>query len=140
MKKTIYLLSIAFLICFEGIAQNMTIPAPNTPNTLFLKYSISLNGEAYVPKVNISEYPETRDYKPVYLFFSDGVMNASLSIIRNYFYAIDPEECAYIDPALYNSVSLSREQLEVLVPKLRKTTMGNLKHLGKIHNERSSLY
>jgi hypothetical protein len=112
MKKLIILLIVTMFVTISNQAQTMTVPDPNTPNTLFLKFSHTLNSpHAYITDVNISEYPETRDYKPIYSFISGGVMNASLSIIRNWFYAIDPEECAYIDPALYNSVSLSREQL-----------------------------
>ncbi|MCU0440340.1 MAG: hypothetical protein MUC49_20815 [Raineya sp.] len=110
MKK-IFLFAVIFL-AISSQAQTMTVPDPNTPNTLFLKFSTVLNGEnSYVPKRDISEYEEVINYKPVYLFWSDAVKNASMSILMNMFYAIDPEEFAYIDPALYNSVSLSQEQL-----------------------------
>ncbi|MCU0440339.1 MAG: hypothetical protein MUC49_20810 [Raineya sp.] len=129
MKKILVLFIMVALIATNSQAQNMTVPDPNTPNTLFLKFSHTLNSPyAYIPDVDISEYEEVSNYKPLYLFTSGGIMNASLSIMRNYFYAINPEEFAYIDPALYNSVSLSKSQLiDVLKTK---TTDDGKNYLG----------
>jgi hypothetical protein len=111
MKKLLLLFVMVALIATYSQAQTMPIPASNVSNTLFLKYSQTLNSPySYLPKVNIST-TRVRDFKPVYSFISDAVKNASSSIMEDYFYVIEPEEFAYIDPTLYNSVSLSREQL-----------------------------
>ncbi len=48
----------------------------------------------------------------MYLFWSNNsTKNASQSIMRNCFYIPNPEEFAYIDPAMYDAISLSRVQL-----------------------------
>lgn len=129
MKKILVLFIMVALIAHNSQAQNMTVPDPNTPNTLFLKYSKVLNGEySYRPKVDVSPYLETIDYKPVYSFISDAVMNSSMGILMNYFYTIDPEEFAYIDPALYNSVSINQAQLIDILKT--KTTDDGRNYLG----------
>ena len=125
MKNILVLLFVTVFATISSQAQNMTVPDPNTPNTLFLKFSFALNDgtSSYLPKHNISIYSEVKDYKPLYLFTSNGVMNASKSILMNMFYAIDSEEFAYIDPALYNSVSLNQAQL-IDVLKTKTTDEG----------------
>ena len=116
MKKTFYLLSIAFLICFQGVAQNMPLPDPNTPNVLFLKYSNALNG---VNSYRMSDVRMPNDFIEsrfcyFYLKVTDANNNHSGKLIQK-LYVIDSEEFAYTDAAVYNSVSLDVNQLGELL-------------------------
>jgi hypothetical protein len=122
MKKLLLLICVVF-ISLQTQAQNMPIPSSSASNTLFLKFSHVLNSpHAYISSHDIST-SNIRDYKPVYSFISGGVMNTSMSILMNWFYAIDPSEFAYIDPTIYDTVSLNREQL-VNILKTKTTDDG----------------
>jgi hypothetical protein len=116
MKKTIYLFVIAFLICLQTKAQNMPVPDPNTPNVLFLKYSVILNGNNssfFDDQIRISETEAIRRPTYTYLHKLVGEMG-----VWQKFYVPNPEEFAYIDPTSYNAVSLSKMQLyNILNPK-----------------------
>jgi hypothetical protein len=132
MKKTIYLLSIAFLICFQGLAQTMPIPAPNTPNVLFLKYSTTINmpntsSQGYI---RISETEEIK--RPTYRYIQKLV--GDKMAVAERFYVPNPEEFAYIDPAVYNSVSLDLNQLyNLLKPKDINSRQAFLKTFTEIY-------
>ncbi|GAB4127512.1 MAG: hypothetical protein OHK0045_17180 [Raineya sp.] len=120
IMKKIFLFMSLLLILGSLQAQVLPIPNPSTPNVLFLKYSIVLNGEhSFIPESNISIYPEPVDFKPVYLFWSDdNAKNASMSILMNFFYVPNENEFAYIDPSAYNDIAISRTQLvEILRTK-----------------------
>jgi len=128
MKKVFLFLSV-LLVLQQTKAQNMPVPSPNAGNTLFLKFSHELNSiYAYLPESNISKYPEPVSFKPVYSYTSNGVSDASGSIMRNYFYVPNPDEFAYIDPAVYNSVSISRVQLIDILKT--KTISGGKEYLN----------
>lgn len=110
MKYAIFLFALIAFV--NSSAQQMPVPDPNTTNVLFLKYSKLLNEEhSFIPKSNISKYPEPVNFKPVYLFFSFTMHDASGNIMRNCFYIPNPEEFAYIEPTTYEAVALSRVQL-----------------------------
>jgi hypothetical protein len=119
MKYLIFLFAFVMFLSINSTAQQMPIPTPNTPNVLFLKYSIVLNGEhSLIPKSNVSKYPEPVNFKPVYLFWSDNIKNTSMSILMNFFYVPNENEFAYIDPSAYNDIAISRTQLvEILKTK-----------------------
>ncbi|MFN3316708.1 MAG: hypothetical protein ACK40K_07835, partial [Raineya sp.] len=115
------------LITFGTInstAQQMPVPAPNTFNVLFLKFSHILNNPySYMSESDISKYPEPVNFKPVYSFNSNNIKNASMSILMNFFYVPNPDEFAYIDPSAYNDVAISRVQL-VDILKTKTTQEG----------------
>ena len=123
MKKLFLFMS--FLLILGSLqAQVLPIPTPSTPNVLFLKFSYILNTPySYMHESNISKYPEPLNFKPVYSFTSDGVKNASMSILMNFFYVPNPDEFAYIDPSVYNNVAISSAQL-VDILKTKTTQEG----------------
>lgn len=132
MKKIIYLLSVAFLLCFQGIqAQQMPAPDPNTPNVLFLKYSTTLNraGNNREAQVRISENEAI--WRPTYIYLQKLVGERGVS---ERFYVPNPDEFAYIDPTVYNAVSLDLNQLyNLLNPKNVNTRQAYLKTFHEIY-------
>lgn len=113
MKKTIYLLVIAFFICLQTMAQNMPVPDPNSSNVLFLKFSSTLNSNNsyYESQIRISEVEAIR--RPTYTYVK--TIDGNIERLMQRFYVPNPEEFAYIDPATYNSVSLDLIQLATLL-------------------------
>jgi hypothetical protein len=132
MKKTIYLFSIAFLICFQGLAQTMPIPDPNTTNVLFLKYSTVFNGDKsyYDSHVRVSQTEVIK--RPAYMYVQK--LTGDRIAVAERFYVPNPEEFAYIDPAVYNSVSLDLNQLyNLLKPKDLNSRQPFLKTFHEIY-------
>jgi hypothetical protein len=128
MKKVFLFLSV-LLVLQQTKAQNMPIPSPNAGNVLFLKFSFSLNSSRgyFIDDVSISPQGN-RDFKPVYPYLGHNVSDASGSMMMNFFYVPNPDEFAYIDPAIYNSVSISRVQLIDILKT--KTISGGKEYLN----------
>ncbi|MCU0439405.1 MAG: hypothetical protein MUC49_16050 [Raineya sp.] len=113
MKKTIYLLSVVFLICFQGVAQNMPLPDPNTPNILFLKFSKILNSpKSFTEALVRSNNGVDLEWQNSYLFYSKDNQGRNINLE---FYTLDKNYCGYTELATYNNVAISKEQLKALL-------------------------
>lgn len=117
MKKTIYLLLLAFLFAFQEMqAQQMPAPDPNTPNVLYLKFSKALNTEYALTEARVrSANGVDREWQDLYLFTSESDNGES---INHNLYTLDKNYFTYANISLYNSVAITNDQLrDILSPK-----------------------
>jgi len=119
MKKIINLLSIiVLLISYQNAkAQQMPVPDPNTANVLFLKFSKVSHSPYAFTKSLISVSNERTEWRPSYVYIekfpeSD---NTPISDLFEIFYTPAPDDFAYIDPSVYNAVSLDITQLAAVL-------------------------
>lgn len=115
MKKTIYLFVIAFLICFQGLAQNMPPPEPYTPNTIFLKYSVK-EGYNHIDVMNRSMYVRVSvdskiEERPCYSFIDFNIVDNFYHVMNDItFYPPDITHYNYVDSTLFKEVAFNQTQ------------------------------
>ncbi|MCU0439407.1 MAG: hypothetical protein MUC49_16060 [Raineya sp.] len=115
MKKTIYLLSIAFLICFQGVAQNMVVPDPITANVLFLKYSIkegynhinTLYSQMYIYIKKDNQRLERPCYSFINFKMTDNFYHVMNDIIL---FSSDTTTYNYVDSILFKKIAFNETQ------------------------------
>jgi len=135
MKKIITLLSIiALLISYQNVkAQQMPVPDPNIANVLFLKYSTTLNRVNTFfsnDEVRISETEII--WRPTYTYVQK--LAGDRIAVAERFYVSSPDDFTYIDPAVYNAVSLDLNQLyNLLKPKDINSRQAYLKTFHEIY-------
>ncbi|KOY85765.1 hypothetical protein AD998_06000 [bacterium 336/3] len=109
MKKILLLLVVVFTT-INSQAQNITVPDPNTPNTLFLKFgqSPTLNGEHSFTECQVWKADRSNlEWQDLYLFTFDVSL-----------YTLNKEYFGYTELAPYNSVAITNAQLrDILSPK-----------------------
>jgi len=116
MKKTIYLLSIVFSVCFQSLqAQHMPAPDPNMTNTLFLKYSIK-KGYNDVDVFNKSTYAYAKIGGriveiPCYYFIDFNMVDNFHHVMNDIaFYPPDITRYNYVDSTLFKNIALNQTQ------------------------------
>lgn len=122
LKQMRYIIILLMTIGFSAFSQNMPVPDPSSPNTLFLKFSKDLNGvNAYFLGTVRNAYGDL-EKQDKYLFTSKDSRGKSINCD---FYTPDRTFFAYVDPTLYNAVAITEEQLKAILDNKRNLERDN---------------